>query len=611
MKKLFFLCVAVFMVCGAYAESEGERLFNENHPDKAAPILEKEIAEGRVEANTFNILGLSYFQLGDYARAMDAFERGMKNPISNRRQIAFNEGNVAYMKGDYIKAENCFSLAIAARPDFSQAILNRANTRIMTQKFKDAELDYRRFLELEPDDEQADNIRLLLSYLADELRKKEEEEARIAQAKRQTEEENRRIEEALMKIAAGYGAASAVRDAAGAHSQGGLNGADGQGTGSDAHTGTAQTQDSTNGSMANRTVQGMQNGQNSDDGKNTSDMKAASSQNAQNPRTEDASAKSMGSGQHRAQTTQTGQNIAKSEAAGSADETANSSNAKQEGGNNLRTKQQTQAEAANTKSERGGSGENNAARSAAVHQMQVEKSSAARTGQVGTITQTNSPKNNGSTEPGMQENALTAVQENRANSVDGKNTSDTKDKLSQNAQNPRTADTSAKATGTGRGSNEKNSGTASAGSVHNLQKSGAAETHNADDGQKRASQNTGTGREQIKDKLSIAGENGGKENKTAQSPQTKRQAAASTDKQIEKKHIADGTQQSSNAANGRAASGNSRQQTEDVSSKAAIHEAQRRKFREDVVRSLKRGDTTNMSAGAEEIFDYEYEPELD
>ena len=60
MKKLFFLCAAVFAACGAYAESEGERLFNENHPDKAAPILEKEIAEGRVEANTFTILGLSY-----------------------------------------------------------------------------------------------------------------------------------------------------------------------------------------------------------------------------------------------------------------------------------------------------------------------------------------------------------------------------------------------------------------------------------------------------------------------------------------------------------------------------------------------------------------------
>ena len=583
MKKLFFWCAAMLAACGAYAESEGERLFNENQPDKAAPVLEKESAEGRVEANTFNILGLSYFQLGDYVKAMDAFERGMKNPVSNRRQIAFNEGSVAYTRGDYIKAENCFSLAIAARPDFSQAILNRANTRIMTQKYKEAEADYRRFLELEPDDEQADNIRLLLSYLTEDLRKKEEDEARIAESKRQTEEENRRIEEALMQIAAGYGAASAVHDAQnGVGGAAGGNLSDGEApggagenrsferAGADGMTGqnirgnsangagAMPSADTVNGGMVDRTLQERQSGQNSENGA------------AGNKTSSVSIRKSDTDDEVRTQSGLQGQN----------DETSQ------------------------TKLKNGNAAETSAAQSLG----------AAR----------------GGAENKNQQNAQTDMRDKKGGAPYA---SETADSQPQNVRNNRSENTSAlskdgsqsgaaqqngsgAARGGGNAPDRNKSGGAADGTqnarTNEVKNGGAAAERNSNGNgksggtQDRASPNAGAGRQN--GSVQGAGKNAGQD-KSAGSPDAGRQAAG-TDTQAGKNKSAAGAQKPSGTANGRQDDAASGRQAGSAS-QASANEARQRKFREDVVRSLKRGDTTNMSAGAEEIIDYEHEPELD
>ena len=83
-----------------------------------------------------------------------------------------------------------------------------------------------------------------------------------------------------------------------------------------------------------------------------------------------------------------------------------------------------------------------------------------------------------------------------------------------------------------------------------------------------------------------------------------------TDTQAGKNKSAAGAQKPSGTANGRQDDAASGRQA-GAAAQASANEARQRKFREDVVRSLKRGDTTNMSAGAEEIIDYEHEPELD
>lgn len=192
---VFFMISVLF----CYGESDGEKLFKINNPSGAVPLLEKEISEGKISSDTFNFLGLAYFQLGDYAKSIDAFERGMKVPTSSRKVLAFNEGNVAYVSGDYNKAENCFSLALAASPEYSAAVLNRANSRLMKRSYKDAVVDYKKFLEMEPFDSQNEEIRRLIAYLEEEIVFQEQEEIRLAEEKKRQEEENARIQAELAK----------------------------------------------------------------------------------------------------------------------------------------------------------------------------------------------------------------------------------------------------------------------------------------------------------------------------------------------------------------------------------------------------------------------------
>jgi len=203
MTSMFFL----------YGESDGEKLFKINDPSGAVPLLEKEISEGKISGDTFNFLGLAYFQLGDYAKSIDAFERGMKVSASSRKVLAFNEGNVAYVSGDYTLAENCFSLALAASPNYSAAVLNRANSRLMKRSYKDAVADYKKFLEMEPLNSQSEEIKRLIAYLEEEIVLQEKEEIRLAEEKKRQEEENARIQAELAKQQAEKQAAEAAKKA--------------------------------------------------------------------------------------------------------------------------------------------------------------------------------------------------------------------------------------------------------------------------------------------------------------------------------------------------------------------------------------------------------------
>ncbi len=215
MKKNFFVFGILFLgFAGAFSESEGERLFKTNNPGGAVPLLEKDISSGNVSADTYNFLGLAYFQLGQYDKAIDAFERGMGSSVANRKLLSFNEGNVAYADGNYSKAESCYSLALAASPDFYSALLNRANTRLMMKKYQDCLADYKRFVAEQPDDPQTPEIQRLIGYLEQEIQRQEEEAVRLAEEQKRLEEENKRLQEEMARQKAEQEALEAERKAA-------------------------------------------------------------------------------------------------------------------------------------------------------------------------------------------------------------------------------------------------------------------------------------------------------------------------------------------------------------------------------------------------------------
>ena len=198
-KNIFVFGILFFLISCAFSESEGEKLFKTNNPGGAVTLLEKDISDGNVSADTYNFLGLSYFQLGQYEKAIDAFERGMNSGVSNRKLLSFNEGNVAYAAGNYSKAESCYSLALAASPDFYSALLNRANTRLMMKKYQDCLADYKRFVLEQPDDSQTPEIQRLIGYLEQEIQRQEEEAVRLAEEQKRLEEENKRLQEEMAR----------------------------------------------------------------------------------------------------------------------------------------------------------------------------------------------------------------------------------------------------------------------------------------------------------------------------------------------------------------------------------------------------------------------------
>ena len=213
-KNIFVFGIFFFLISCAFSESEGEKLFKTNNPGGAVTLLEKDISDGNVSADTYNFLGLSYFQLGQYEKAIDAFERGMNSGVSNRKLLSFNEGNVAYAAGNYSKAESCYSLALAASPDFYSALLNRANTRLMMKKYQDCLADYKRFVLEQPDDSQTPEIQRLIGYLEQEIQRQEEEAVRLAEEQKRLEEENKRLQEEMARQKAEQEALEAERRAA-------------------------------------------------------------------------------------------------------------------------------------------------------------------------------------------------------------------------------------------------------------------------------------------------------------------------------------------------------------------------------------------------------------
>ena len=213
-KNIFVFGILFFLISCAFSESEGEKLFKTNNPGGAVTLLEKDISAGNVSADTYNFLGLSYFQLGQYEKAIDAFERGMNSGVSNRKLLSFNEGNVAYAAGNYSKAESCYSLALAASPDFYSALLNRANTRLMMKKYQDCLADYKRFVLEQPDDSQTPEIQRLIGYLEQEIQRQEEEAVRLAEEQKRLEEENKRLQEEMARQKAEQEALEAERRAA-------------------------------------------------------------------------------------------------------------------------------------------------------------------------------------------------------------------------------------------------------------------------------------------------------------------------------------------------------------------------------------------------------------
>ena len=176
--------------------SRGESLFKENNAKDAVQVLEYEILNGQISENTYNFLGLGYYQLGEYEKSLDAFRRGLKAQPENAKLFSYNMGNTLYALKDFASAAGSYSDAMKADPLFYDALLNRANALLMAGQLKSAKDDYVDFITKCPDDPQRERIEMLIKALEEEIARREEEARLLAeQNKAQWEEYDENLSE--------------------------------------------------------------------------------------------------------------------------------------------------------------------------------------------------------------------------------------------------------------------------------------------------------------------------------------------------------------------------------------------------------------------------------
>ena len=188
-KIVFILFPLFFSFAQTSNLSQGETLFKENNASDAVEVLEYEVLKGEISDNTYNFLGLGYYQLGDYEKSIDAFKRGLKAQPQNVKLLSYNLGNTYYAQKNYEAAIEAYSNSITAEPLFYDAILNRANALLMAGRLVSAKEDYEHYIEKCPDDTQRERIELLIKALEEEIARREEEARLLAeQNKAQWEE---------------------------------------------------------------------------------------------------------------------------------------------------------------------------------------------------------------------------------------------------------------------------------------------------------------------------------------------------------------------------------------------------------------------------------------
>jgi len=189
--------VLLLLGCGAWGldfVAEGEKQLSLNNPTKALTYLEAALTQGAPSERLLLNLGLAYQRLGQVADAKKAFRQGADLGGPARKVFLLNWGIASYLSQDWVTAEEAYTAALDEDPNFAEALLNRANSRISAKNLPGAAEDYRAYQTAAPTNPQKEKIDKLLALLdqavglaeatklAEETRKQKEAEAQKASA---------------------------------------------------------------------------------------------------------------------------------------------------------------------------------------------------------------------------------------------------------------------------------------------------------------------------------------------------------------------------------------------------------------------------------------------
>ena len=202
MNSFFYLKISLFTllfwsilspVFSQTSFDQGEAFFVQNQPQEALEFLEAAVFEDPDHVQAFLYLGIVNQQLGRIDDAIIVYQSILPRILAaggtETARVAFNLGNAYFLNGEVSLAINSFTQALEAEPEFSAALLNRANAQVQQGSLEDAVADYELYLLMEPDSPQYMRIEQLISFIHDEFAA--EEQARLAAEDMVRQEEER------------------------------------------------------------------------------------------------------------------------------------------------------------------------------------------------------------------------------------------------------------------------------------------------------------------------------------------------------------------------------------------------------------------------------------
>lgn len=200
------LCAFFSFYMGLFAQdsfSRGEEFFLANKPGEALPLLESVLASDPAHVKAALYLGTAYIQLNRNDEAIAVFRKILPRSGDQSALVAFNLGNVYFIKGESVFAEQFYTQAVQSDPSYASAWLNRANARIKNGALREAVSDYQQYLVLEPQSPKRAEIENLIQFINAEFRSEEDRRlAAEAEARAAAERRQRLLEEVSASLQA-------------------------------------------------------------------------------------------------------------------------------------------------------------------------------------------------------------------------------------------------------------------------------------------------------------------------------------------------------------------------------------------------------------------------
>lgn len=173
-----FLLAAGSLPAASALFEKASRLYADNKPAEARPLLEEALIEDPANETIYLYLGIVYQQLGDPDKAITVLKRGLNIATEHKDLFNYNLGNNFFVRGEFTFAEESYTAAVAANRTMGLGYLNRANSRMKLEKWDGALADYELFLQLAPQDPQRPQVEQVVRLLREHLA----QQAALAQA---------------------------------------------------------------------------------------------------------------------------------------------------------------------------------------------------------------------------------------------------------------------------------------------------------------------------------------------------------------------------------------------------------------------------------------------